>query len=109
VNALKDELKKRGRQTGGNKSALIERLVEAVNANVPVTENTVKRHESMNGLDVTAVWIPLTKNPIPITEPTNEDADLHPPTERDAPVNPKYEFIERFDRIPFSGTTKNMK
>jgi hypothetical protein len=34
VSALKDELKKRGRQTGGNKSALIERLVEAVNANV---------------------------------------------------------------------------
>jgi hypothetical protein len=109
VSALKDELKKRGRQTGGNKSALIKRLVEAVNANVPVTENAVKRHESMNGLDVTEEWIPLTKNPIPIAEPTNEDANLRPPTERDAPVNAKYEFMERFDRLSFSGTTKNMK
>ena len=105
---LKAELRKRGRSVGGIKFFLIERLLEAVNSNVPILENAVARHESMNGLDVTAEWIPLTKNPIPVMEPNNEDAGLRPPTERDAPINPKFEFNEEFTRIPFSGTTKNM-
>ena len=62
----------------------------------------------MAGLDVTAYWELLTPNPTPITEPINEDLSLRPPTEMDAPVNPKYGYDEKFDRIPFTGTTKHM-
>ena len=105
---LKEALKKRGRAVSGNKEALKERLLEAIRNNAPVLQKAVARHESMNGLDVTAEWVLLTKNPIPVPEPINDDCELRPPTERDAPINPKYEFTEVFTRIPFSGTTKNM-
>ena len=34
---MKEELKKRGKITSGNKAVLVARLVDAVNAGVPVT------------------------------------------------------------------------
>jgi hypothetical protein len=46
VAALKEELKKRGRTTGGNKAALQERLREAIVMNVPVMEESSGANES---------------------------------------------------------------
>ena len=62
----------------------------------------------LNGEYVTAHWRLLTKNQTPIDEPTNEDAILRPPTERDAPINPKYGYGEQFDRAPFLGTAESI-
>ena len=113
VAALKEELKKRGRTTGGNKAALQERLREAIAMNVPVMEessvaNESRRPDYMAGLDVTAKWELLTRCESPVPEPTNDDGTLRPPTEMNAVPNPKYGFIETFDRIPFTGTTEKM-
>jgi len=48
------------------------------------------RDASLHRLDVTAFWELLLPNPTPVPKPSNEDSMLHPPTERDAPVTPKY-------------------
>ncbi len=63
----------------------------------------------MNGLNVTARWVLLQPNPTPIPNPTNPDAHLRPPTEKDGEVNPKYKYNEQFHRNPFEGTTTKMK
>jgi hypothetical protein len=62
----------------------------------------------MAGLDVTAKWELLTRCESPVPEPTNDDETLRLPTEMNADPNPKYGFVETFDRIPFTGTTKKM-
>ena len=54
VKEMKEELKKKGKICSGNKAVLEARLVDAVNAGVPVTEAVVERDENMTGLDVTA-------------------------------------------------------
>eukprot|EP00956_Cyclotella_meneghiniana_P034869 scaffold109003_cov36-Cyclotella_meneghiniana.AAC.1 len=108
VAQLKDELKKRGRPVSGAKAVLAQRLIDAVNNNVPVAETAVVRDASMANLDVTAFWQPLTIDPTPVPEPMNIDAALRPPTERDAPITQKYDFKETFDRSPFLGTTSDM-
>eukprot|EP00956_Cyclotella_meneghiniana_P013141 scaffold18824_cov77-Cyclotella_meneghiniana.AAC.9 len=73
VAQLKDELKKRGRPLSGAKAVLIQRLTEAVNSNVPVSTTDVVSDASMANLDVTALWKPLTINPIPVPSPrTNQ-------------------------------------
>ena len=104
VSELKDELRKRGKGTVGNKSILLDRLIECIRDKTPVGEEIAERPGCMNGLDITACWVPLTRNTFPIPEPLNEDANLRPPTERDAPINPKYGFDEKFERQPFEGT-----
>ena len=43
VSGLKDELKKRGRGTGGNKPALITRLKAAIADDIPIQEGDVVR------------------------------------------------------------------
>jgi hypothetical protein len=64
VNELKAELKKRGRPTGGKKADMQARLKEAIINNVPIASGSEPpRHESMNGLDVTARWELLTRQP----------------------------------------------
>ena len=62
----------------------------------------------MRGLDVTAYWELLDKNPIPVPEPVNEDDELCPPTEREGVTNPKYRYDEQFRRHQFTGTTAKM-
>ena len=113
VAQLKAELRKRGRGTGGNKSAMQVRLKEAIDLNVPVLEesggNEARRPDFMTGLDVTAKWELLTRCDDPIPEPDNDDGNLRPPTEMNADPNPKYGFIETFNRIPFTGTTEKMR
>ena len=109
VKELRDELKLRGWATSGNKQALQACLREAIKQNIPVSTTAAPpRHECMNGLDVTARWVLLTCNTTPIPEPVNIDASLHPPTERDGTLNPKYGFQEKFECIPFSGTMTKM-
>ena len=108
VKEMKEELKKRGKICSGNKGVLQARLVDAVNAGVPVTEAVVERDDSMRGLDVTAYWELLDKNPIPVPEPANEDDELRPPTEREGVTNPKYRYDEQFLRHQFTGTTAKM-
>jgi hypothetical protein len=111
---LKEELRKRDRQTGGNKQAMQERLKEAIAMNVPVLDgqsleaNKSRRPDFMAGLDVMAKWELLTRCESPVPEPTNDDETLWPPTEMNANPNPKYGFVEMFDRIPFTGTTEKM-
>jgi hypothetical protein len=73
------------------------RLKEAIENNVPIASGReAPRHESMNGLDVTARWELLTRNEHPVPEPENADASHRPPTERDVAINPKYGFVETF-------------
>jgi len=88
---------------------LQSRLKECIQQQVPVSTTAVERDESMRGLDVTAKWKLLTPNPTPISEPTNEDSNLRPPTEREGGYNRKYGYDERFDRMPFTGTTEKMQ
>jgi hypothetical protein len=108
---LRAELKKRGRSTFGNKAAMQQRLNEAIALNVPVSESAgnINRDESMMGLDVTAKWELLNRCENPMPEPTNADGSLRPPTEMNDTINPKFGFIETFDRIPFTGTTEKMR
>ena len=63
------------------------------------------RGAHLNGVDVTAHWRLLAKNPTPIDKPTNEDASLSPPTEIDAPINPNYGYDKQFYRDQFLGIT----
>jgi len=112
VAQLKAELKKRGQVTAGNKSILQVRLKEAIDLNVPVSEeaggNEAPCPEFMAGLDVTARWELLSRCDDPVLEPDNDDGSLRPPTEMSATANPKYGFVDTFDRIPFTGTTEKM-
>ena len=106
---LKAELRKWGRSIGGGEAELQARLKEAIENNVPIASGSeAPRHESMNGLDVTARWELLTRQLYPVPEPENEDSTHRPPTERDAAINPKYGFVETFVRVPFSGMTEKM-
>ncbi len=68
-----------------------------------------RQHESMAGLDVTAKWELLTWCDNLVPEPENSDANLHPPTEMNAALNPKYGFVEMFYCIPFGGTMEKMQ
>ena len=111
VAQLRDALKKRGRGSHGKKGDLQDCLKEAICLNVSVTlgNDVARRHESIAGLDVTAKWELLTWCDNPVPEPENADANLRPPTERNAALNPKYGFVEMFTCIPFTGTTKKMQ
>ncbi len=63
VARLKEELKRRGRSIAGKKADLQARLKEAIVLNVLVASGggeSVRRHESMSGLDITARWELLT-------------------------------------------------
>ena len=91
--SLKEELKKRGRAVGCKKDALLERLLDCLRNNAPVTNTIVEREENMNGLNMTARWELLPQNPIPIPELANQDATLCPPSERDAPITLKYGYV----------------
>ena len=72
-------------------------------ANVPVSKeaSSAPREAGMNGLYVTTRWELLTHNPTPIPEPYNVDGALRPPTERDAPINPKYNTMTILYALPF--------
>ncbi len=65
--------------------------------------------EFMAELDVTARWELLTQCDDPVTEPDNDDGSLRPPTKMSATVNPKYNFVDTFDCIPFTGTAEKMR
>ena len=84
VKEIKAALKQRGQTLSGNKSDLLSRLKDALITNLPVLDVPVERDAGMTGLDVTAEWVLLEPDPIPIPEPTNKDDSLRPPTERDA-------------------------
>jgi hypothetical protein len=47
------------------------------------------------------------KDPIP--EPNNDNDTLRPLTKMNTTPNPKYGFVETFDRIPFTETTEKMR
>ena len=83
---------------------------EAIVENVPISEafGTVPLEAGMGGLNTTARWHLLTPNPTPFPNHVNVDASLRPPTERDAPVNPRYGYDERFVRTLFAGTMEKM-
>ena len=101
VAALKNELKKRGKGVSGNKLALVLRLTDVIRDGIPIQEEgAVVRGAHLNDVDVTAHWRLLNKNPTPINKLTNKDASLRPPTERDAPINPKCGYDDQFDRSP---------
>ncbi len=99
VKDLKEELKKRGRAITGKKSELQDCLKEAVQLNVPVAGPSEEpHHESMAGLDMTARWVPLTREDEPIVVPcVKADPSHRPPTEMNQDMNPKYGFVETFN------------
>ena len=87
----------------GNKDVLASHLKQVIMTNVSVSKeaSSAKREADMNGLDVTARWELLTHNQTPIPEPYNVDGALRPPTERDAPINPKYNTMTILYALPF--------
>ena len=106
VELLKTELKQRGLGLAGRKADLQARLRENIHLPVNIGAGGVApRDASMNGLPRWEFFMP---NPVPVTEPTNADASLRPPTERDAPVTKKFGYDELFDRIPLTGTTEKI-
>jgi hypothetical protein len=111
VKELKDELKKWGWAIMGKKSELQDHLKEAVRLNVPVAGPLEElHHDSMAGLDMMARWVPLTQNDEPIVIPgVNADPSHRPPTKMNQDVNLKYDFVETFNQMPFTGTTKKMR
>ncbi len=110
---MREELRKRGWATGGNKSAMQESLKEVIELNMPVSGesgvNEARRPDFMGGLDVTARWELMTPCKDPVPEPNNDNDTLPPPTKMNATPNPKYGFVETFDRIPFTETTEKMR
>ena len=88
-----------------NWSHIWDHSSKAVKNNLAVSECAVERDSSMNNMDVTAYWELLTPLLIPVPEPVNADDSLRPPTERDAPITPKFRYGEQFQRKPFLGTT----
>lgn len=110
VAELKEELKKRGQGTTGNKPLLLESLLVCLRTNLPATEVVVQRDNSLRGLDVAARWELLLQNPmIPVPEPSNQDNNLQPPSERYAPITPKYKHGEVFVHSPFLGTMEKLQ
>ncbi len=110
VTQLKEELRKRGYGTQGRKSDLQDCLKEAILLNVPVASgNEASRHDCMGGLDVTAKWVLLTWCGESVPKPNTVDADLWSSTRMNATMNPKYGFVETFDRIPFTGMMEKMQ
>jgi len=108
---MKTELKKRGLHVNGARVQLEEWLKKAIRDKLPVKEvgEVAARDASLHGLDVTAFWELLMPNSTPVPEPINEDLMMRPPTDRDAPVNKKYQYDELFYRTPFLGTTIMMQ
>mmetsp|Transcript_16387 Transcript_16387/g.35458 ORF Transcript_16387/g.35458 Transcript_16387/m.35458 type:complete len:393 (-) Transcript_16387:86-1264(-) len=108
---MKTELKKRGLHVNGARVQLEEWLKKAIRDKLPVKEvgEVAARDASLHGLDVTAFWELLMPNSTPVPEPINEDLMMRPPTDRDAPVNKKYQYDELFCRTPFLGTTIMMQ
>ncbi len=92
------ELRLQGQKTAGKKIELLEQLMNAIIAKVPVSISAYEIANSdscMNGLATTAYWEELTKNNIPFLEPNNPDKSLLPSTEMDdinQKPNPKYGF-----------------
>jgi hypothetical protein len=109
VTQLREELRKRGRGTQRKKSSLQDCLKEAILLNVPVAlENEACHNDCMAGLDLMVKWELLTWCDKSVPEPNTVDADLRLPTKMNATMNPKYSFVEMFDRIPFTGRTEKM-
>ena len=70
-------------------------MTAAICDGLPIQEEGAEiRGAHLNGVDVTSHWRLFTKNPTPTNKPTKEDASLRPPTEIDAPINPKYGYDE---------------
>ena len=105
---LKDELKTRGKGMGINKKILFDQLIECIREKTPVGEKITERPRCMNGMNITASWVPLTRNSFPIPDPVDEDANLLPPMKRDALINTKYGFDENFEVQSFEGTMEKL-
>ena len=86
---IKYELNKGGKGMGGNKKILFDLLIKCIRDKTQVGEKIAEIPGCMNGLDIPACWVPLTRNSFPILDTVNADANLLPPTEREAPINPR--------------------
>ncbi len=107
---MKEELRKRGRGTQGRKSNLQDCLKEAILLNMPVAlGNEAHHHNCMAELDVMAKWELLTWCNEPVPKLNTVDAYLWPPIKMNAAMNPKYGFVETFDRISFTGMMEKMR
>ena len=115
VKMLKDELKKRQLKVGGNKKSLQERLLTALESNVPTGKQITvqekckskEKEEIPVGFPSTVYWKLLNHESECVDEPSNPTfkaprAPTHP--DRDALKVPmKYNFAETFDRPVWQG------
>ena len=66
VKELKEELRKHGHATTGKKCELADHLKETIQNNIRISAaDAGPLHESMNGLDMTARWVLLTRTEVP--------------------------------------------
>ncbi len=86
------------------KENLLNRPTRAIESIVPVSAASIERHEPMNRLDVMVKWELLTPEDLTVMEPQNEDSTIKPPTEHNAPRNPKNGFQETFKYMKFTGS-----
>ena len=93
---LKEELKKRGLPTTGNKAECLERLITSLERHVPILETGDKRRNNMagSGFPVTARWELIEQLQEDVLEALNyniEGLAFHPPTSSDNIDRPNIE------------------
>jgi hypothetical protein len=112
VTDLKAELAQRGCAQSGVKTALFDRLKDALEKRLPnlsATQTVARKIDDLKGFAPTARWKPLVPIPVPVEEPRNVAPSMRAPTipEEDADFVPqKHDYAEVFDRLPFVSTKK---
>ena len=98
-------LAERGLPIYGSKAEKMKRLLEGKKKKKKAAKQPKKTDNPLAGLPPGAEWVLLNPAPEPVPEPENVDLTLRPPSELEAKkVNPRYEYSETFDRVPFTGT-----
>ena len=104
---LMEYLAERGLPIYGSKAEKMKRLLEGKKKKKKAAKQPKKTDNPLAGLPPGAEWVLLNPAPEPVPEPENVDLTLRPPSELEAKkVNPRYEYSETFDRVPFTGTNE---
>ena len=105
---LKEELRRRGCSLTGSKAVLQERLVKAINDNVPLTKNlSTERAGNLAGVGFSpgAYWELLECNGDYVEETTPEGLRAPTVPVGEVPTLKKRNYATKFDRMVFPGKT----
>jgi hypothetical protein len=112
--ALRDELRKRGQSTNGNKTTMVHRLLTGVPRRMP-RDAAVRRNQNntnegnddrirgeLNGFAVGAKWRELTPNEVPVSNPESRGNLRAPTAPEGEEFNDRHNFDCTFDHAPFT-------